>query len=138
MAHRPTPRTSTAPGVSQSIKDFEVMLVHHDSQIATMAGEMTEVKSKLDTVINAVAALNNALTLASSKNPFNLSATLSVVRDAALILGLAVSAIIYVTTGHFSADWARQAEFNNSTRDRLAVIERAVTSKPAPPVQVLP
>lgn len=109
----------------KSIEDFEFLLAHHDSQIASVEGEIGEIKNKLDTVINAVSALNNALTLASSKNPFNLPATLSVVRDGAIVLGLAVSAIIYVTTGHFSADWARQAEFNNLVKERLNTLSKS-------------
>jgi cytochrome c-type biogenesis protein CcmH/NrfG len=109
----------------KSIEDFEFLLAHHDSQIASVKGEVGEIKNKLDTVINAVSALNNALTLASSKNPFNLPAALSVVRDGAIVLGLAVSAIIYVTTGHFSADWARQAEFNNLVKERLNTLSKS-------------
>lgn len=112
----------------KSLEDFEYMLAHHDSKIVGLETSVGEVKNKLDTVINAVGSLNNALTIATSKNPFNLPATLSVIRDGSIILGLAVSAIIYVTTGHFSADWARQAEFNNLVRERLLAIDKRTGS----------
>lgn len=128
------PNTTPPPISRKSLEDFEFLLAQHDSQIVSFKGEMTEMKSKLDQIVQAI----NTLTIASNRSPFDIAAMVSTARDCILIFSSVVAGIIYVTTSQFSADWARQAEYNKQMLRDTAVLESRITQNTRNAVREIP
>jgi hypothetical protein len=121
----PVPHTSpsAAPINRKSLEDFEFLLAQHDQSLISVKGEIGEIKTKMDQVVQAI----NTLTIASNRSPFDVSAMVSTLRDAIIIFSSIVAGIIYVTTSQFAADWARQGEYNKQVLKDLSSFDARIS-----------
>lgn len=82
-------------------------VIHHDLQLTALSTRITDVEDKIDSIGGKIDHLVEAI---SQRPAIDFSAMLSHIRDGAVILGLAVSAIIYVASGYSSAELAVMKE----------------------------
>jgi hypothetical protein len=96
-------------------------VIHHDLQLTALSTRITDVEDKIDSIGGKIDHLVEAM---SQRPAIDFSAMLSHVRDGAVILGLAVSAIIYVASGYSSAEIAVMKEKDKRFEN---IYERNVT-----------
>ncbi len=95
------------------------LVTRHDTQITLLTERMTSVDSKIDGLGSKLDRVANAL---AARPSFDVRDLFSYVRDGAVILGLAVSAIVYVASGHYSADIVLM-------KDKITRIERIIDTR---------
>lgn len=95
------------------------LVVKHDSQIDLLTRQMATVDTKIDGLGSKLDRVANAL---AARPSFDVRDLFSYVRDGAVILGLAVSAIVYVASGHYSADIVLM-------KDKITRIERFIDQR---------
>lgn len=108
-------------------------LAHHDAEISNLSGRITGVEAGLKglqtDVTHGFSDISSKIEKINARPSFEMSSILSIVKDAAVLVGAAVAAIIWVTTGQFSGTVARQDETNKLTERRLATIEEGMREK---------
>lgn len=115
--------------IAQDGQDVAFILAHHDSQITSLGNRMTGVENKLDDVASVMHKIDNKITAQAAQPHFNIDKVVSLVKDISIMIGMAVAAIIWVTTGQFSGPAARQDETNKQVVKRLDGIENLVQDK---------
>lgn len=115
-------------GLDPKSQDFAVLLTEHEAQIGGIRAEIGDIKSSIKAIADAV----NTLTLATSRSPFDMGKSLTVIRDGIFIMAATVSFVIYVTTGHFAPEWARQAEFNKQTNIEIEALRASNRTRLVP------
>lgn len=86
--------------------EHEKRLGHVERAVAEMRGRLGGVESKLDDVAGGVQQLLRRDAERSASEPISLRDMLGMAVHAAALIGLAVSAIVYVAGGYYSADIA--------------------------------
>ena len=86
--------------------NIQYVLAHHDSQITALNDRMSGVESKLDTVIRAVNDVAGQLKVEASRPQLDFSKLLTSIKDIAVMIGLCVAAIIWVTSGQFNQSFS--------------------------------
>lgn len=97
-------------------------VIHHDLQLTALSTRITDVEDKIDSIGGKIDHLVEAI---SQRPAIDFSAMLSHIRDGAVILGLAVSAIIYVASGYSSAELAVMKE----KEKRLELTDERIASR---------
>ncbi len=114
-------------------EDWVRTLAHHDAEISNLSGRITGVEAGLKglqtDVTHGFSDISSKIEKINARPSFEMSSILSIVKDAAVLVGAAVAAIIWVTTGQFSGTVARQDETNKLTERRLTNIEEKMTEK---------
>ncbi len=100
------------------------LVTRHDTQITLLTERMTSVDTKIDGLGSKLDRVANAL---AARPSFDVRDLLSYVRDGAIIIGLAVSAIIYVASGYYSADIALMKE--KQTRIERLIDQRTINNQ---------
>jgi hypothetical protein len=90
--------------VSQEL--YEKRLGHVERDVAEMRGRLTGVESKLGDVSDGVQQLLRRDAEHRAAQPASVKDMLQMAVSGAVLLGLCVSAIVYVASGHYSADIA--------------------------------
>ena len=123
----------TAMTASERGEEWVRTLAHHDAAISNLSGRMTGVEANLKglqtDVTHGFTDLGSKIEKIAAKPSFEASSVLGIVKDAAVLIGAAVAAIIWVTTGQFSGTVARQDETNKLTERRLTTLEGRVDEK---------
>ena len=84
----------------------EKRLGHVERDVAEMRGRLTGVEDKLGDVSDGVQTLLKRDAESRAAQPASMKDMLGMAVHAAVLLGLCVSAIVYVASGHYSADIA--------------------------------
>lgn len=83
------------------------IVIHHDTQITTLSTRINEVEIKIDDIGSKIDTLVQTV---ATKQSFDFSAMLSHIRDISILIGLSVSAIIWVASSYTSAELAVMKE----------------------------
>jgi hypothetical protein len=75
-----------------------------DSRLTVLERHAISTEKRLDGVDAKLDQIVTAVTRAESKPQFNPAAIISFVKDAAILVGLASAAIVYVTSAHVGTD----------------------------------
>jgi len=114
-------------------EDWVRTLAHHDAEISNLSGRITGVEAGLKglqtDVTHGFSDISSKIEKINARPSFEVSNVLAIVKDAAVLVGAAVAAIIWVTTGQFSGTVARQDETNKLTERRLTTIEEKISEK---------
>lgn len=73
------------------------ILDEHDMRIVTLVERVGSLDHKVDAVISAVSDLKTIVAASQAKSSVTFGGILSYTRDLAVLVGLAVSAIVYIT-----------------------------------------
>lgn len=84
----------------------EKRLGHVERDVAEMRGRLSGVEDKLGDVAGGVQQLLRRDAERSASQPMSVKDMLQMAVSGAVLLGLCVSAIVYVASGHYSADIA--------------------------------
>lgn len=111
----------------QNRGDLMATLAHHDAQIGALGGRMSGVENQMRTLQGEVhtgfAALGSKLDKIDAAPKFDFHRTVSTVTTIAVLFGMIVSGIVYITTGQFSGAWSKQESLNASLQKRVDLIE---------------
>ena len=76
---------------------LEKILDEHDMRISTLVDRVGSLDHKVDAIIDAVSDLKTAIATTNAKTSITFGGVLAYTRDLAILVGLAVSAIVYIT-----------------------------------------
>ncbi len=98
-------------------------LANHDAAINTLGGRMSGVETSVHKLQGEVhtgfAALGSKLDKIDARPTFNVHETVRTVLSLAILFGMVVSGIIWITTGQFGGIVAEQKAHNQAVTEKL-------------------
>lgn len=112
-------------------EDADILLAHHETQIEHLTHRVSDIDHKMDLLVTEVHKLTTAITAQASKPEFDFFKVLDATVKIGLLIGLVISAIIYVTNSNlagqieaFKASDTLIVERLAAYKDRLNFVER--------------
>ena len=119
---------STEPRIANSA--LARILDEHDMRISTLVDRVGSLDHKVDAIIGAVADLKTVMAANQAKATISFGGVLAYTRDLAVLVGLAVTAIVWITLSSTSRE-------STLLHYRIEQIEREYNKQPPSPA-VLP
>lgn len=114
----------------KSPEDFHAVLAHHDAAIHTLGTQMKtlqgEVHLGFSSMTSTLSGLSSKLDRLDARPSIDIHKTVGTIQSLAILFSMVVAGIIYVTSSHTAAQFAKQEMSNAAIEKQLGQHDEAL------------